>query len=272
MNRVCVHVPTHFLSETFIKCLESILSFDEIIIQDNSVNDDLKNYLESRPESHIRYYRSNILDIRERLWFFRSYSKCEYILWVHTDEVYNDELIREIYHRINNDEQINGYSIYHRSLDFGEDIGVWPIPQIRLFKKDNFQISWDNIHDMPTVTGSVGKLENTYTHTANYIFATAAVKNIKYEFINMRGSSLEELQKLTFDGKSKFAILKIFFILFMKMNYQFLKIFLSFRKISYANTCMWANKILVLLCAALMPTDELRMRDSKIPNDTRGYI
>lgn len=272
MNKVCVHVPVHFLSETFIKCLESILAFDEVLIQDNSTDDNLKNYLESRTENNIRYYRSNILDIRERLWFFRSYSECEYILWVHTDEVYNNELIAEIYQRINSDEQINGYSIYHRSLDFGEDLGLWPVPQIRLFKKDCFQISWNNVHDMPTVTGLVGELKNTYTHTANFIFATAAVKNIKYEFINIQGSRLEELQKLTFDNKSQFAILKIFLILFFKINYQFLKVFLSFQKISYANTCMWANKILVLLSSTLMPTDELRMRNHKIPRDTRGYI
>lgn len=272
MNRVCVHVPAHFLSETFVKCLESVLPFDEILIQDNSSNDDLKNYLEQRNEKNIRYFKSNILDIRERLWFFRFYSECEYILWVHTDEVYNSLLISEIYEKINSNEKINGFNIYHRSFDFGEDIGIWPTPQLRLFKKDSFSISWNNVHDMPTVTGMIGTLKNTYVHTANYIFATSAIKNIKYEFINIHGISSKRLDELTFDNKSKLALLKVFFILFLKINYQFLKVFLSFHALTYARTCMWANQILALLCDVIMPTDELRMRNSKIPKDTRGYI
>ena len=273
MSKICVHIPTHSFTQSFVKCLESVMDLDEIIIQDNSGGEHIKNYIDKLASGKIKYFESEIVDIRERLFHFKNFSNCEYILWVHTDEEYNPEIIHELYEKISLYPNLKGFKIFHQSIDFGESLGMWPEPQLRLFKKEGFIFNGNNIHDMPEVEGEIGVIKNTYTHYANYILGTSIVKNVKYEYLNADKLTDIELHDQSFDNKNSLWRFLFFVKLFVRINFQFFKIIFSFSKPpTYANTCIWVNQIIVLFCKRLIPTDQLRIRTGQIPNDTRGYL
>lgn len=262
--KICVHIPVHRFTNLFIECLNSVLAFDEIIIQDNSKDDDVKQYLDSLNNYKIKHFETDIQDIRKRLLFFKNHSTCDYILWVHSDEVYNQELINEIYNKLEQNPNADGLLIPHNSIDFAHDFGRWPVPQLRLVKRDQLQFSMMNIHEMPVVSGNVLLLENGYLHTANSIVTTSVLKNVTYEYLSIQDKDLNTLETLSFDNKSKWWRVKMLVTLFLKMNYYFIKNVRPFQGPVYAHVCIGIVHVMMVLLKSLLPTDELRIRNGAI--------
>ncbi|MDP1842864.1 MAG: hypothetical protein Q8K64_05535 [Sediminibacterium sp.] len=271
-NNICVHIPVHFFSQSFVECLQSVSEFDEIIIQDNSNDHLIVEYINSLNDLKFKVFKTDIQDIRKRLNYFKTYSDCEYILWVHTDEVYNSSLVNEIKTVINGNKELSGLLIAHKSYDFGHDFGVWPVPQLRLFKRDEFYFELVSVHEMPKVNGKTILLTNTYHHVANYIFATAIMKNIKYEYINIQNVTDLELSNLSFDNKSRWWKFKTLIKLLFRINYYFIKNIRLFNNMQYGPICMGFLQIIITITKTLIPTDELRMRKNEMPRQTRGYL
>jgi glycosyltransferase involved in cell wall biosynthesis len=150
--------------DIFKKCLNSVLWADEIVVIDNGISPEMKNLFS---KAGAKIYPSGSPSFAERKNLGAEKATGEWLLFVDTDEVLEEALIKEIKEVVKNNSSKAAYEILRRNVFLGHEMkyGGWaPDYTLRLIKKDAL-ISWKGIlHEQPGIKGEVGRLKGTYFH------------------------------------------------------------------------------------------------------------
>jgi len=165
---ITVIILTKNEEENIGRCLESVKWCDEIIVIDDKSSD--------RTIEIVRKYKATIYphplnnDFSAQRNFGISKAKCEWILYVDSDEVVSDALAYEISNAIGlKDQNLNGFNgfyvsrsdfIWGKRLKYGE---TGNIKLLRLARK-NYG-AWEGMaHERWKIKGPIGSLRNPLLH------------------------------------------------------------------------------------------------------------
>jgi glycosyltransferase involved in cell wall biosynthesis len=150
--------------DIFKKCLGKLTWADEIIVIDNGISLEMKKLL-LKVEAKI--YPSGSPSFAERKNLGAQKATGIWLLFIDTDEVLEEALIKEIKSVIKNNSSKGAYEILRRNVFLGHEMkhGGWaPDYTLRLIKKENL-IFWEGVlHEQPRIKGEIGKLKGSYFH------------------------------------------------------------------------------------------------------------
>jgi (heptosyl)LPS beta-1,4-glucosyltransferase len=167
MNKVSLSIILPAAEEKidiFKKCLAKLTWADEIIVIDNGISPEMESMLK---KAGAKIYLSDNPSFAERKNLGASKALGEWLLFIDTDEVLEDGLIKEIKEVVKSNSSKAAYEILRRNIFLGHEMkhGGWaPDYTLRLIKKDAL-VSWEGIlHEQPKIKGEIGKLKGTYLH------------------------------------------------------------------------------------------------------------
>jgi hypothetical protein len=99
-----------------------------------------------------------------------------------------------------------------------------------------------------------------------------AVKHFRYEKSNASLLSDQELSTLSLESLSSWALHKSVFFNLLRLNWRFLKTYLSYRKLGFAGLCMGYATIFQTIASHIAPTEEQRSKKSDLFKDDQGYF
>lgn len=160
------------------RCLESLKFSDEIIVVDSGSTDETLEIAKKQGTSIIKTTSASYADSRN---FGAKHSKCEWLLYIDSDEIVGENLRNEILKRINplTHQPIsakgrsayggNSFRIYRKNIILGKWLrrgGWWPDPVHRLIKKSAL-VRWEGgLHEHPKVKGEIGVIAEPILHYA----------------------------------------------------------------------------------------------------------
>jgi hypothetical protein len=155
--------------DLFKKCLESVSWCDEIVkIQTESVGGSFADWRNKGAQK----------------------AKCDWILYVDTDEEITTNLRCEIELAINNSQFTNSaYAIPRKNFIFGKEFkhgGQWPDYQKRLFKRSEIGKWIGDLHEEPKFSGSMGHLKEPLIHHKNTSLSQMVEKTNKWSEIEAK--------------------------------------------------------------------------------------
>jgi glycosyltransferase involved in cell wall biosynthesis len=161
---VSVIIITYNESDNIRECLESVKWADEIIIIDSGSTDDTLKI--------AAVYTNNIIietglsyGLKRNVGFEKA--KCDWILWLDTDERISEALKEEIIFAISKPDY-EAYFINRKSFflnKFIKHCGWYPDYTLRLFKKSpGLRFNTVRVHEKIVYDGKSGKLHNNIIH------------------------------------------------------------------------------------------------------------
>ena len=173
MPKISAVVSAFNEEENIVDCLSSLNWVDEIILVDNSSQDNTVKLARQFGKKVKVYRRPNLsmLNINKNFGFQKASG--DWILNLDADERVSPPLKKEIQQTLSH-PQADGYLIPRKNIIFGRWIrhGLWyPDEQLRLFKKGKGRFPEKHIHEKVVVQGRVGRLKN---HLIHYNYRTVS--------------------------------------------------------------------------------------------------
>jgi hypothetical protein len=251
--------------------LPRLLWVDEIIIADVSVSTEIRDYVAVLGPK-IKYFKMKQDDFMLRLHALFPETACDFILWVDTDEFYNDELAEEILLALRKPCLYSGFSIPQNNFEYGASLGrgeAW----LKLFRKDKVSLPFKgSAHLMPIVTGASTCLVNAYNHMRSPKLGVTSVKHFRYSAMWASRMTDKELSNLEIGTIHGFRLLYHALIRLARINFRFLRSLRANKKNGFAGLCFAYSEILRVVAEDVSPTEELRMRSGSIERGNRGYF
>lgn len=149
-----------------VDCLESLSICDEIIVVDSKSNDRTTELAE---RGGAKVITTNSNSFAQRRNIGKAKAKGKWLLYLDADERLSDELKKSIESIVNAKREVFGaYLIKRRNYYLGDT--PWPYVEKleRLFKKDELEYWFGDLHETAKYKGQIGELEgyiNHYTHS-----------------------------------------------------------------------------------------------------------
>lgn len=164
MKITCI-VITRNEEKNIKECLESVNFLDEIIIVDSRSTDRTSEISRSYTE---KIFSTEIENVTQKRIFSLGKSSHDWIIFVDADERISPELKEElILLKEKTGTDCHGYYINRKNIYFGKWIrncGVYPDLHIRLFNKNNSEITNRIVHEGIIVHGKTSKLNGHLVH------------------------------------------------------------------------------------------------------------
>ncbi|WP_086301545.1 glycosyltransferase family 2 protein [Campylobacter devanensis] len=179
---VCILVKN--AQNTIKECLESLKSFDEIILLDNQSSDDtLKIANEFKAKfNNLKIYSSEFIGFGPLKNLAINYANNDWILSIDSDEILESQALDEIANLDLNPQNI--YALPRKNLYKGEWIkacGWYPDFVLRLFNKTQTKFNSNFVHEsLETKNLNIIKLKNGLRHYAYDDISTLIEKMQKY--------------------------------------------------------------------------------------------
>lgn len=269
-HTLTVQIPAFNCPELLEKCLQGVAWADEIVVQDASTHEGVKQLL-ARKFPEVICVRNTEPDIRKRLISVAGVGRGDFVLWVHTDEFYDAAVGEEILASLRKPCDYDGFYIPSININFGENMGPGQ-SQLRLFRRDRFEFKTVEMHEMPSVPGKTATLTRPYAHVNNPFFILLVIKLFRYDRITVMGKSDVELQRFNLDQPG-WRLWRQAALQWLHINREFFRHWWGWRKCRYAGVCSGYVGMIGALSRWFTSTEELRIRRGKLDrNDTRGYI
>lgn len=170
--------------EKIDKCLLSLKWVDELILVDTGSKDKTIKIAE---KYHAKTYSTNRGSYSDWRNYGRDKASCDYIFYLDTDEVVNDQLKAEIVDKVSDwDNNIACFAIPRKNFIFNKWLkygGWYPDYVVRLFRKDKL-ILWENdLHEQPKYNGKMLYLKNPILHFKEKTLGEMVVKTNKWSVI-----------------------------------------------------------------------------------------
>jgi glycosyltransferase involved in cell wall biosynthesis len=165
MDKVSVVILTKNEEDNILDCIESLKSFDEIIVIDDYSEDRTEEVIRRINLPSIKYYRRHLdKDFSAQRNFALSKAKNEWVLFVDADERVSANLRKSIVELSETDT--NGFYIQRRDIIWGRQLKhgeTGNIKFLRLGRKDKGK--WrGKVHEEWDIKGSVGMLSGELIH------------------------------------------------------------------------------------------------------------
>ncbi len=172
-------------SEQLIEdCLKSLSFCDEIILVDNGSNDETVNIAK---RYKARIFRESSSDFSKLRNIGLSHAKSEWVLYIDSDERVDDLLRENIQAVIANPAlrseaifDISAYRIKRKNFYLGNH--QWPtIEKLeRLFRRENLEKWYGQLHESPVVRGEIGELDGFLIHLSHRDLSSMLDKTISW--------------------------------------------------------------------------------------------
>lgn len=146
-------------------CLESVKWADEIIFIDNESQDKTAEIAKKYTTKVFTRENNLMLNVNKNFGFTKATS--EWVLSLDADERVTVELREEIEQMLSKGSQKDGYFIPRKNIIFGkwiEHTGWYPDHQLRLFRRRKGKFQEEHVHEMITVEGETGNLNEHLMH------------------------------------------------------------------------------------------------------------
>jgi len=165
------------------RCLEKLVNFNDILVLDSGSTD--------RSLSICKKYGAQIMEhswlgfgkMRRKLF---SAATQPWILWLDADEVISDSLNEELQALFSQDQECEAYEI-NRMVFFNNRWirhGDWfPDWNVRLFKRDCWDMDERMVHESLTITGKVGRLNGLLEHHTYRNWADQRKRAERYAYL-----------------------------------------------------------------------------------------
>lgn len=160
---ISVLVLTKNEGKLLAECLKELDFAREIIVLDQSSSDATKSVAARYTKNILTSSSSNFANNRNLL---ASAAKCDWLLYLDTDERVSEDNIEEIKKAIAS-EQFQAYYFPRKNIVLGKWLkhgGWWPDYVPRLFKKDSLDSWHGDVHESPKIKGSFGYFSCPITH------------------------------------------------------------------------------------------------------------
>jgi len=161
---VSVVVITKNEEKNIIRCLNSVSWADEIIIVDDNSCDSTIELAKKFTDKIIT--KKMEIEGRHRNWAYAQ-ARNEWVLSIDADEVVTEELRKELEVFFDSDIQSNAFTIGRRNFigDYWiKGGGLYPSPQLKLFRKDKFKWEEVEVHPRAFLEGGCGHLKGDLMH------------------------------------------------------------------------------------------------------------
>jgi glycosyltransferase involved in cell wall biosynthesis len=220
MKKLSVVITTFNSMRTIGKCLEAVKWADEIIVVDSESRDGTIEICRGYSNCRLLQNLSPYPNINKNYGFEQASG--EWILYLDSDEVLTPEISQEIKEIISSGEnRYDGYYAANREMIFGKWVYyVWGQkhrPQRPLFfRKGYLKFECKHIHEIPTIKGRWGYLENWYEHYPHPSISQFIDKMNIYTDKDIERVGIEEA-KMRFRWHKAISVpLKTFFIMYIK--------------------------------------------------------
>lgn len=164
MKKISAVVSAYNEEDKIESCLKSLSWCDEIILIDNESQDRTAEIAKKLGAVVLKRPNNPMLNLNKNFGFEKA--KNEWILNLDADEQVSKDLEKEI-EKIPQNITLAAFKIPRQNIIFGKWIKHslwWPDYQIRLFKKGSAKFSCQHVHELLSVNGEVGILENFLIH------------------------------------------------------------------------------------------------------------
>ncbi|MCS7203642.1 MAG: glycosyltransferase family 2 protein [Thermodesulfovibrio sp.] len=200
---VSVAIITKNEEKNIEKLLESVRDFQEIVVVDSFSTD---NTVEICKKYTNKVYQKDWEGFARQKQFAIEKTTLNWILVVDADERVTEELKKEIFEKISN-ENFDGYYIPRKNFFLGKWIkysGWWPDYTLRLFRRQKGRLQMRQVHEKIIVEGKVGYLKNSLLH-----YTYSSVSEFITKMQNYSTLSAEEIIKS--NSKNYKIVLKMIF-------------------------------------------------------------
>lgn len=166
-------------------CLESVKWADEIIIYDNSSED---NTLEIAKKYTDKIYKGKFEDFATWRNLAMEKASHEWVLFIDPDERVLDKLKQEI-EAMTALSDYSAYAISRQNVIFGQKVRYgpfWPDWVIRLLKKSDFEGWIGKVHEYPKFKGKLGYSKNSLLHLTHRDIDQIVLKSLEWSKIDAK--------------------------------------------------------------------------------------
>lgn len=164
MKKISAVVSAYNEEDKIENCLKSLSWCDEIILIDNESQDRTAEIAKKAGAVVLKRSNNPMLNLNKNFGFEKA--KNEWILNLDADEQVSQGLEKEI-EKISQNINLTAFKIPRQNIIFGKWIRHslwWPDYQIRLFKKGSAKFPCRHVHELLSVKGEIGILENFLIH------------------------------------------------------------------------------------------------------------
>lgn len=212
INNISVVIITFNSAETILKTLNSLNSFQEIIIYDSYSTD--KTVEIAKRFSNVKIFTDNFIGFGQTKNKAITFASNNWILSIDSDEVLNEDLIQEI-RNIDLLKKDFAYKIKRDNFVLGKKInysGMGNDWLIRIFNREKYQFIDLNVHEFVNVRNksNIYKLKNSFSHIAVTDVSQFLFKIARYSEL---GSEKKKKYRIfTVFLKSSFAFFRTYFL------------------------------------------------------------
>ena len=168
--------------EMIADCLDSVSFCDEIIVIDNASTDRTVEIAKHFGAKVFQDTGHNFAELRN---FGQQKAKSKWILYIDTDERLSPELVLNIKNIVlsTKDDKYSGYKVLRKNFYFGNH--EWPTVEKleRLFRKNDLEGWFGEVHETAKVKGEVGELEGFLLHYTHRDLTSMVEKTIQWSKI-----------------------------------------------------------------------------------------
>lgn len=222
MKKLSVAIATYNEENMIADCIESVRRIaSEIIVVDGSSTDRTADIAEKLGAKVYQTSNKPNFHINKQM----AIDKCasDWILQLDADERVTSKLSSEIERVMTSSTSERAFYIKRKNYFLGHWMtkgGLYPDPVIRLFKKGSAYLPQKSVHELMSVEGEIGWLNNDLLHYADPTFARYLSRSNRY-------TTLEA--KEYFDRNIRLSNLNHISYLFLKPLFRFLSIYIRHR-------------------------------------------
>jgi hypothetical protein len=269
-HQLTIYVPCKDNPEILDLCLKNLLWADEILVADVSDGSDIKSLVAGMP-CHVKHFPTRKDHLFDRIREVIPHASHEYILFVDSDEIYNQQLASEILAELAVPCRYSGFYIPQVFHSYGCEFGpgtAW----LRLAKSSDMILPTEEAHGLLQVTGPTKQLKSPFTHLNNPKLGMTVVKHFRYSAGTSFKKQQTELELLRLDNLSQRAILLHASRSLLRICWRFTRTLWGYRHHRYAALCMAYADISRCIAEDISPTEECRMREGACERNNRGYF
>jgi hypothetical protein len=252
-------------------CLSNLGWVDEVLVADASDDDRIGQLVQAK-YPNVQHIRDATDDWRARAANVLPKMTSEYILGVDTDEVYPPATARAILNALRRPCPYDGFRIPSVNAFYGVEVGPSGDLFMRLQRKESIRFPTGTVHNPVETEGAVGDIGEPYYHYKEGIMVASAAKHFRYEAIDARKLTDDELERLRIDKPGALRMLRNAAKAWLRLNWQYLKWLWIFRRCGWVAIFMALNQTLWGIARSTTPTEESRFRRGLQKKDGRGYI
>ncbi len=144
------------------KCLDAVTFADELIVLDNSSEDDTAVVAKAKGALVRSFHSGDFAKLRN---IAAAEATGEWILYVDADEIVTPELAASIQQKITSGYtgKETGFEIHRKNYYLGV---LWPAREwmLRLFRRDAFKEWRGTLHETPIISGETGRITGDLLH------------------------------------------------------------------------------------------------------------